>query len=73
MFAVSTFATARLMDVMTDDKPADSTVTFQFLDGDFGGGRVFESRRSRHFLGPFVRGADLFPTRFDLPSLAVFS
>jgi hypothetical protein len=36
MFAVSTFATVRVIEVNKSDKPADSTVTFQFLDGDVG-------------------------------------
>lgn len=36
MFAVSTFATVRVIEVNRSDKPADGTVTFQFPDGDVG-------------------------------------
>ena len=36
MFAVSTFATVRVIEVNKSGKPADSTVTFQFRDGDVG-------------------------------------
>jgi hypothetical protein len=51
MFAVSTFATVRVIEVNKSDKPADSTVTFQFLDGgsgDFRPGVVLTATFSPH-------------------------